>query len=78
MTEKSGHLPAYLTASTILLTTSTIYLTWQFFTNEHNFIQFSLRFIVTPQRKALYLQKKGCLNKAFHMLKDNEIRQYGE
>ena len=33
---------------------------------------------MTPQRKALYLQKKGCLSKAFHMLKDNEIRQYGE
>ena len=24
------------------------------------------------------MQKKGCLSKVFHMLKDNEIRQYGE
>ena len=33
---------------------------------------------MTPQRKALYLQKKSSLNEVFHMLKDNEIRQYGE
>lgn len=41
-------------------------------------MQFSLRFIVTPQRKALYLQKKGSLNEAFRVPKDNELRQYGE
>ena len=35
-------------------------------------MQFSLRFIVTPQRKALYLQKKGSLNEAFRVPKDNE------
>ena len=33
---------------------------------------------MTPQRKALYLQKKGSLNEVFHMLKDNEILLYGE
>ena len=37
-----------------------------------------MHFIVTPQRKALYLQEKGSLNEVFHMLKDNEIRLYGE
>ena len=45
---------------------------------QYIFIQFSLHFIVTPQRKALYLQKKSSLKEVFHMLKDNEIRQYGE
>ena len=40
--------------------------------------QISSLFVVIPQRKALYLQKIDSINETFLVLKDNELRQYGE